>query len=160
MRFKKTTKPFSVSILIATMVTAAGIVMAGAFQGNGEAISEGNTTRHLLNKKSNTKSGRQLYQNHCLSCHQTNGSGVPGMYPSLKGNKRVTGDKALLIKVALMGEAGPVQDKGNYMGAMASYKFLSDQEISNVLTYIRTNFGNNEDPVMPQEVADVREDIE
>lgn len=104
--------------------------------------------------------GEQVYKNHCVSCHQQDGSGVPSMYPPLKGDKRVLGDKDPLIEVALKGMEGPVLNKNQYMGAMASYKFLSDKKIADVLTYIRTNFGNDASEVTPKEVAKVRKNLD
>ena len=39
---------------------------------------------------------------------------------------------------------------------MPQHSFLSDKEIADVLTYIRTNFGNNSSPITFQEVAEFR----
>lgn len=104
--------------------------------------------------------GEQVYNNHCISCHQKDGSGVPSMYPPLKEDKRALGDKEPLIKVLLKGASGPVLNKDKYMGAMAPYKHLSDQKIADVLTYIRTNFGNDASEVTAEEVAEVRATLE
>ncbi|NJM93541.1 MAG: cytochrome c [Cytophagales bacterium] len=47
--------------------------------------------------------GERLYQEYCSSCHQPDGSGVPGMYPPVKESDWVNGDKQQLIKVMLLG---------------------------------------------------------
>jgi len=104
--------------------------------------------------------GEQVYKNHCISCHQQDGSGVPSMYPPLKDDKRVLGDKKPLIEVMMKGMDGPVLNKNEYMGAMASYKFLSDQKIADVLTYIRNSFGNDAEAVTAEEVAEVRKTLD
>ena len=108
-----------------------------------------------------SEEGSSVYKKHCLSCHQTDGSGVPSLYPSLKGNERVVGEKDPLIEVLLLGSKGPFSvDKDKYMGAMAAYKFLSDEDIADVLTYIRTNFSNDASAVSAADVKEVRNSIE
>ena len=105
--------------------------------------------------------GDQLYQRHCISCHQGDGSGVPSMYPPLEGNERVNGDPEPLIKVMLMGENAPFSvDKDQYMGAMGSYKYLSDDKVANILTYIRNNFSNDAPAISPEQVKEVRNELE
>jgi len=40
---------------------------------------------------------------------------------------------------------------------MPQHSFLSDEEVANVLTFIRQNFGNKASEVKPQEVKQIRE---
>ncbi|HKK10817.1 MAG TPA: cytochrome c [Bacteroidales bacterium] len=108
-----------------------------------------------------SEDGVSLYKRHCLSCHQADGSGVPSLYPGLNGNERVVGEAKPLIEVILLGSKGPFSvDKDKYMGAMASYKFLSDEDIANVLTYIRTHFTNDAGTISAGQVKEVRSSIE
>lgn len=108
-----------------------------------------------------TPDGEALYKQHCISCHQADGSGVPSMYPPLKKDERVNGEPEPLIKVMMLGnKANFLVDKDEYMGAMASYKFLSDEKIASLLTYIRTNFSNEAGPIKPETVKEVRSSIE
>jgi mono/diheme cytochrome c family protein len=101
--------------------------------------------------------GRAVYEKHCLACHQIDGSGVPGFYPPLSQTEWVTGDKDRLIEIVLLGLSGTIDVNGElYNQEMASSEFLSDEEISAVLTYIRTGFGNDGDEVTPQEVSSMR----
>lgn len=105
--------------------------------------------------------GESLYKRHCISCHQTDGSGVPSMYPPLEDNERVLGDPEPLIKVMLMGDEAPFSvDKDEYMGEMASYKYLSDEKIATLLTYIRNNFNNDAGEITPGQVKEVRENLD
>ena len=145
------TKLFIAAILLVAAITS--------FSEGNERQTEANVTVEMVNPES-APQGQQVYNRHCVSCHQQDGSGVPSMYPPLKGDKRVLGDKELLIEVTLKGMEGPVLNKNQYMGAMASYKFLSDKKIADVLTYIRTNFGNDATEVTPQEVAKVRKTLD
>jgi mono/diheme cytochrome c family protein len=107
--------------------------------------------------KVNSLSGQQLYQKYCLTCHQSDGGGVPRMTPPLFGTDYTTGDKKRLISIVLNGLNEPieVQDE-NYFSPMASFSYLTDKEIASILTYVRTHFGNKAGPVTDKEVAAVR----
>ncbi|RMG19932.1 MAG: cytochrome C [Bacteroidetes bacterium] len=103
------------------------------------------------------QAGKQVYDFYCMACHQDNGLGVSGMNPPLAGTDWVTGDKQRLIRVILNGMNEPIEINGEtYQNAMASHRHLTDQQIADVLTYIRQSFGNNASAVSPEEVAAVR----
>ncbi len=107
--------------------------------------------------KANSFSGQLLYQKYCLTCHQSDGGGVPRMTPPLFGTDYTTGDKKRLISIVLNGLNEPieVQDE-NYFSPMASFSYLTDKEIASILTYVRTHFGNKAGPVTDKEVTAVR----
>ncbi|MEO1414341.1 MAG: cytochrome c [Bacteroidota bacterium] len=101
--------------------------------------------------------GEKVYKMNCLVCHQKNGKGNLGLYPPLAGTDWVTGDKERLIGVLLNGMQGEIEVNGEtYNNVMASYATLKDEEIAAVLTYIRSNFGNEASAVTAAEVAAVR----
>lgn len=105
-------------------------------------------------KKETNKSGERIYLENCLACHQANGSGVPRMAPPLKNVSYVIGDKAKLINIVLKGFDEEVEIEGEYYSnPMPGFPQLTDVEVANVLTYIRSNFGNNAEPILPREVA-------
>ncbi len=102
-------------------------------------------------------SGNTVYKTYCLACHQADGSGNPGMYPPLDQTKLVLGEKTNLIGVVLNGLQGKTEVKGEvYYQAMPPHNFLSDQQIADVLTYIRNSFGNSASMVKAEEVKRVR----
>ncbi|AEN73348.1 cytochrome c class I [Rhodothermus marinus SG0.5JP17-172] len=101
--------------------------------------------------------GRRVFQNYCATCHQPNGQGVPGIYPPLTPNEWIQGDKGRLIRLVLHGAQGEMKVGGEvYNNVMTAHDFLTDEQIAAVLTFIRQNFGNQADPVTPEEVAAVR----
>ncbi|WP_031526615.1 c-type cytochrome [Dyadobacter crusticola] len=101
--------------------------------------------------------GGNVYTVYCSACHQRNGMGDSQRFPPLGGSEWVTGDKDKLINVILKGLEGPIEVKGQpYNNVMPQHSFLKDEEISEVLTHIRTNFGNSAGPVSAEEVARVR----
>ena len=82
------------------------------------------------------------------------------MNPPLTGTKWVLGNKERLIKVVLQGLSEPVEIKGEiYQNVMASHAFLSDQQVADVLTFVRKSFGNNASVVETSEVSEVRASI-
>lgn len=108
--------------------------------------------------KEELSGGAKVYSFYCGTCHQSDGKGASGRFPPLAKASYVTGNKNLLISIVLKGMEGPIEVNGEqYNGTMPQHSFLSNEEVANVLTYIRENFGNKASPVTPEEVAKVRE---
>ena len=106
----------------------------------------------------NLPADQKLYNTFCGTCHQRNGKGARGRMPPLTGTDWVTGNKERLITVVLNGLQGPLEINGeSYNSVMPSHRFLKDDEISTILTYIRKSFGNNASAISPGEVSAVRE---
>jgi mono/diheme cytochrome c family protein len=104
------------------------------------------------------ESGKKVYQTYCQSCHMEDGAGVPGMNSPLIGSKYATGDNEKLISIVLHGSAAFANDPGRtYRNVMPSLANLTDQEIADVLTYIRNSFNNKGSAIAPEDVKLVRE---
>lgn len=104
--------------------------------------------------------GQQIYAQNCLACHNPQGTGAPGLYPPLANTNWVTGDKIRLIRTLLLGLSEPIEVNGEtYNQEMPSYAHLSDQQIADVLTYIRNSFGNQADGVIEGEVFVERQSL-
>jgi len=104
--------------------------------------------------------GHRIYYTYCSACHQENGKGAGGRFPTLSGTDWVLGDKSRLIKVVLEGLEGVIEINGeSYSGLMPQHSFLKDQEMADVLTYIRTSFGNDASAVGIEEVKQVRNSL-
>lgn len=103
--------------------------------------------------------GEQVYTKYCLACHQPDGNGMRGMFPPLAGNNKITGPSNELITIVLQGLQGPITVNGeeqNYSQVMPAQDYLTDQQIADVLTYIRSSWSNKAPAVSPQEVSEVR----
>jgi mono/diheme cytochrome c family protein len=103
--------------------------------------------------------GKTVYENTCLACHQPDGSGVPNMNPPLVKTKWVLGDKKALAKIVLKGlQGGEIEIDGDkFHNPMPPLEtVLSDQEIADVLTYVRNSFGNKASLVTVAEVKALR----
>lgn len=97
--------------------------------------------------------GSAVYTQFCLTCHQADGSGVPNMNPPLTKNKWTMGPKAVLIRQVLKGSRGTVEIDGDtFHNTMPPMAQLTDQQIADVLSYVRNNFGNKASLVTPAEV--------
>ena len=103
-----------------------------------------------------TNIGRNIYTTNCVTCHQPDGRGSGTMTPPLSGAADVVGDKAKIISVVLSGISNKEIDGKKYANVMPPFTQLSDDDIANVLTYIRSNFGNNAPAVTSDEVKKLR----
>jgi len=103
--------------------------------------------------------GAGVFNAKCAVCHQMTGKGIPGVYPSLAGSDLVTGDPRLPVRIVLHGFQGPLERNGTkYNGVMQPWKNdLSDQEIADVVNYIRSNFGNAAAEITAETVQKERE---
>lgn len=104
--------------------------------------------------------GKKVYDSVCLACHMRNGTGVPGMHPPITESDFVNGDAEQLIKIVLQGLSGKMEIKGEvYNSIMPAQAHLSDQEIADVLTFVRGSFGNTSGPITPEQVKQVRNSL-
>jgi len=104
--------------------------------------------------------GKKVYDSVCLACHMRNGTGVPGMHPPITESDFVNGDPVELIKIILQGISGKMEIKGEvYNSIMPAQAHLTDQQIADVLTFVRGSFGNNSGPITPEQVKLVRSSL-
>ena len=108
--------------------------------------------------------GKEIFgrDGYCETCHQKDGEGLDASgYPPLKGSEWVLENEEVLIKVTLKGLSGPITVLGkDYPGEvpMTPYEgLLNDQEIADVLTYVRNSFGNVAPAVKAETVKFVRD---
>jgi quinoprotein glucose dehydrogenase len=96
----------------------------------------------------------------CLACHAADGNGAAGVAPPLAGSEWVTGSVNNLIRIQLRGLMGPIKVKGSeYNLAMMALAHQSDEQIADVLTYIRNSFGNQASAVTPEQVLALRSEV-
>ena len=104
--------------------------------------------------------GKKVFDTTCIACHQANGLGVPGQYPPLVATEWATGNEERMIRIVLHGLNGPITVEGKeYNNVMAPLgAALRDEQIANVLSYVRASWGNSAPAVQPETVAKVRAD--
>ena len=100
--------------------------------------------------------GKEIYIAQCMSCHLENGEGIEDVYPPLAKADFLMADKKRSIDNVIHGLSGEIVVNGKkYNTDMLPFE-LSDQEVSDVLNYIRNSWGNKGEAVTPEEVAAVR----
>jgi len=101
--------------------------------------------------------GKIVFKKYCISCHQADGGGVPNMTPPLIQTSFVLGSKDSLINILLKGLQNVNVDDEIYNNPMPPLGLvLKDQQIADVLTYVRNSFGNKASAVSIAEVKAVR----
>ncbi len=113
-----------------------------------------NATSEALQK------GQKLYIAHCASCHRPDGEGNIGQIPPLVNSEWVSGNISRLIDVTLKGLNTPITVNGiQYEGEMPSYRNLEDGEITDILNYIRIEFGEAKGNIVPADVMHQRKGL-
>jgi len=103
--------------------------------------------------KASVARGKDIYTAQCIACHMEQGEGIESVYPPLAKSDYMMADKKRSIEQTLNGLTGEIKVKGvTYDGVMAGFETLSDQDISDVLNYVRNSFGNKGPVVTPEEV--------
>ncbi len=102
--------------------------------------------------------GGKIYAQHCVDCHGEQGEGVPGVYPALAGSRAVTmHTPANLVHMVLEG-GFPPSTAGNPRpyGMPPFATVLGNDEVAQLLSYVRGSWGNRAAPVSALEVAQLR----
>lgn len=145
--------------LFASLVPALALTMAACGGGEKAPPPESAQAPAAGVATSAGSPGEAVYQR-CATCHQLNGEGTPGTFPPLAGSAIANGPPSVPIRILMRGLQGPVTVKGQeFNGVMPAYGVgieMSDTEIADVLTYVRSSFGNRSAPVTPAEVAKER----
>lgn len=98
--------------------------------------------------------GNELYTQNCASCHQGNGEGLKGAFPSLKGSPIVIGDDIeLYVNIIMKGyDARPEFASMNAVGLDNN---LTAEEVTSIINHERTSWGNEAKPVSLEEVKKI-----
>ncbi len=108
------------------------------------------TTEELVER------GEGVYLKNCVACHQTNGQGLPPVFPALDGSQIVMNDKTRNIEILMEGVQGAA------MQAFANQ--LSEVDMAAVITYTRQSWGNKKNGdgeiVVPKEIVDYKNRLE
>ena len=103
--------------------------------------------------------GKSLYNGNCANCHQGTGEGQPGSYPPLAGSEYVLGNKKRLSAIMLAGVSGPITVKGGTYSTQVMPGWagvFTDEKLADIMTYLRSTWGNTANPVTADEVSAAR----
>ena len=102
--------------------------------------------------------GALLYLDNCAACHRPDGRGYEGVFPSLAGNPVVaTANPLSLVTIVLQGSKTSRTSTTPAQFAMPAFAWrLTDQEGADIISFIRSSWGNAAKPVDASKVAELR----
>jgi len=109
-------------------------------------------------KGDDSKPGASVYIDNCAACHRTDGHGYTRVFPALAGNPVLqTADATSLINIVLNGGTLPATHTAPSTFTMPAFAWrLSDEEVAQVVSFIRGSWGNKGAPITASEVAELR----
>lgn len=115
-------------------------------------------TDRALRRGDVSRRGAMVYLDNCAACHRPDGRGYDGVFPQLAGNPSVSStDPTSVISMVLQGSLTVRTGKTPAQFQMPSFAWrLTDQEVADVATFIRSSWGNQASGVAPSEVAPLR----
>lgn len=133
---------------VPTAASAVGSGHGSALQSGAQSVPGATQTAH----------GEQLFTTNCAACHQASGEGLPGAFPSLRGNAAVNDtDPTVHIHTVLFGAHGLTIGGVSYASQMPPFgPQLTDQDVADLVDYERSAWGNRGAPVSASEVARIR----
>lgn len=97
------------------------------------------------------------YVQFCSSCHRLDGRGVPDFFPPLAGNTSLASrDATSLIHVVLTGASSPVTERFPRSFSMPAYSRLGDDELADILGFVRRQWLGAQTPVRPDDILAMR----
>jgi len=116
------------------------------------------TTAAALAAGHEANRGAELYVDNCAACHRTDGLGSPKVLPKMAGNSTVLSDDPnSLISVVLAGSSLPGTAAAPSPLGMPGFAWrLTNDEVAQLLTFIRNSWGNQASSVSAAEVGRVR----
>jgi len=106
--------------------------------------------------------GRRQFAASCAGCHHRSGLGEEGGPPALVDSPFVQGSEQRLIRILLQGIEGPIRWEGRAPRNlnMPAILNLSSDEIAEILTYVRREWGHRAAPVTVEAVRVIKKETE
>lgn len=101
--------------------------------------------------------GKEVYTSYCMSCHMVDGNGTD-IFPPVAKTDYLKKPAKTLINIILQGQSGEiVVNKKKYDALMPAQAYLDDEQIADVLNYIRNSLGNKiQGAITPEQVKALR----
>jgi alcohol dehydrogenase (quinone), cytochrome c subunit len=105
-----------------------------------------------------TRRGAMTYLDNCAACHRPDGRGYEGVFPPLAGNPAVeASNPTSVVSIVLGGSSTPRTSHTPAQFAMPAFGWrLSDQEVADVVTFVRSSWGNRADAIEEPQVKHLR----
>ena len=102
--------------------------------------------------------GKEAYASFCMNCHMEDGKGTD-IFPPVAQTDYLKKPAKTLINIILQGQSGEITvNKKQYNALMPAQAYLTDEQIADVLNYIRNSLGNKiTTPITPNQVKALRQ---
>ena len=101
------------------------------------------------------------YNQFCATCHRRDGKGIVGLFPPLAGNRSIlSDDPTSAIHVTLSGWKSAATKGQPRVVGMPEFGTLTDDELADIITFMRSSWGNQGSPVNAAQIKKVRDQIE
>jgi alcohol dehydrogenase (quinone), cytochrome c subunit len=126
--------------------------------GGSSKFSANPATAAALAKGKEADRGAEVYDDNCAVCHRSDGEGSPKVLPKIAGNPTVLAeDPDSLIRLVLAGGALPGTTAAPSPLGMPGFAWrLSNDEVAQLLTFVRSSWGNQASSVSASQVGRVR----
>lgn len=142
-------------IILALILFSAAVINTG-FNEKKSIIENTNITYQTSDLKASMVRGQELYLANCVTCHMKTGAGIAKVFPPLAKSDYLMADIPRSIKQILNGAEGEITVNGEvYRGVMTAFD-LKDQEVADILNYIRNSWGNKGRQIKAEEVKKER----
>jgi nitrite reductase (NO-forming) len=133
------------TLITTSFIALSGILTLSSFQ-----------KKPPFDLKASITRGRESYVAYCLSCHMDQGEGIEGIYPPLAKADYLMADKERAVRQIIYGAKGEMIVNGKTYNTEMTGFDLTDQEVSDLVNYIRNSFGNKGGAVTPEQVNAIR----
>ena len=100
--------------------------------------------------------GSRTFDENCSKCHQPDGFGEPGLYPSLH-DPALLDNPEKLIRTMLHGRSRPENGgEGSPQALMPALDYLTNAEIAAIIAFLSSSWGSGTVQVTEQEVQAAR----
>jgi mono/diheme cytochrome c family protein len=155
------TGPMSDVIVHSTSQMTDADLRAIAVYLKGQPASSAESPKPISGEDRMMRAGEAIYLDNCAACHTSAGTGIPQLFPALKGSPSVQStDPVSLIRVVLRGAQSVATDPAPTAPSMPALGWkLSDAEVAAVVTYIRNSWGNAASAVPASDIESARRQL-
>ena len=102
--------------------------------------------------------GKKMYETRWIVCHQTDGKGLPAVYPPLAGSDYMLADRSRSIQQVMNGLQGEIKVNGTTYNSIMPPQELTEEQMVNVLNYVYNSWGNKGEEFTVEEVRTALEE--
>jgi len=99
--------------------------------------------------------GALLYAQHCQACHQADGTGLPGAFPSLVGSNIVNDDDKLELYIDIIMNGYDSRPEYAPMTPVGSMAGFTEKEVAAIINHERSSWGNQGKQVTPESIKSI-----